>query len=80
MTLEAPIRRASRAKAQGPERPRVTILDPCSSSHRRSKLRMVVEPLHFGIEGMVEKRRVGGGQRPHAHGFFFQDIEQYRRE
>ena len=61
--LETPVRRASHARAQRPQRSPVAILRSLFIEPAPVKAHVVVEPLCLEIERVMQKGRVGGGQR-----------------
>src|SRR5256885_7101508 len=78
--LEAPIRPPPHAHAQRPERSPLTILWPLLVEPAAVETQVVVEAFHSEIERVVQERRVGCGQRPHALWLFSQFTEQYRED
>ena len=74
--LEAPIRRASHACAQRPERPPMTVLRSLLVQPAPVKAQVVVEAIRFEIERVMEERGGGGGQCPHGLRILAQFTEQ----
>src|SRR5437016_10517922 len=78
--LEAPIGRTPHAHAQRPERSPMTILRPLFVEPAAVETHVVVEAFYSKIESVVQERRIGCGQRPHALWLFSQFTEQDRED
>src|ERR1035438_9774274 len=71
-----PMRRAPHRGAQRPNRPAMTIFGPLLVQPTAVAAKEIVEPPGFWIEGIIQKRGVGCGQRRDALRSFLRSEER----
>ena len=77
--LRTPMRRAPHRGAQRPNRPAMAIFGSLLVEPAAVDAQEIVEARRFWIEGIVQERGVGCGQRPDTLGSFFQLAQQHRQ-